>query len=295
VSRRSSRSSLIPALALTCLYLAAAVPAEAQQLTWSPPQMTGATTLRLTTDRTHYVLDPAVDYVLKLPHVYDRGGLIIQGGRNVTLIGGHIWVPGTGATQLGPRRGLLLLDQRGKIHVEGVQIDGPGLSEGIQMGQTYGATVQLQRIFVGHVRARDTVGFTDNHPDVVQTWAGPKRLLIDDLSGTTDFQGLFLDPLSSLCSTDACRPSTVYQRTWDFRNIDIKGAPSARVLYWTRGGFPIAQHNLWGRPAEGRSIAASLWPSVAAWYGVTAGAPPTRMVSPEQVGEGYVQASSYKY
>jgi hypothetical protein len=204
-------------------------------------------------------------------------------------------VPETGATEVGPRRGLLLLDQRGKIHVEGVQIDGPGLSEGIQMGQTYGATVQLERIFVGHVRARDTVGFTDNHPDLVQTWAGPKRLLIDSLSGTTDFQGLFLDPISDSCQTEACRPSTVYQRTWDFRNIDIKGAPTARVLYWKGDQFPLAQHNLWGKPAEGRSMEASLWPSLAAWYGVTAGAPPNRMVSPEEVGEGYKQATSYRY
>lgn len=258
--------------------------------------MTGATVLELTTDRTWYPLDEETDYVLKLPAgAYARGGLTIDGGRHITLIGGHIWVPETGATELGPRRGLLLLNQRGTVHVEGLQIDGPGLSEGIQMGQPYGATVQLQNIYVGQVRARDKVGFTDNHPDVVQTWAGPRRLLVDRLSGSTDFQGLFLNPTSPACATSLCRPSTESQRTWDLRNIDIWGSPSARVLMWKAGDFPLAQQNIRGWSADSRSMQASVMPSSLAWPGLAWGPPPARTVSPANVGLGYQPAGGYLY
>jgi hypothetical protein len=252
-------------------------------LTWSPPKTSGAQFLQLTTARAWYDLDPNKDYVLRLPAgTYDRGGLIIEGGRNVTLIGGHIWVPETGATAIGQRRGLMLADQRGTVHVEGLQIDGPGLSEGIQMEQHYGATVRLQRIFVGRLRARDTQNFTDNHPDVVQTWAGPKRLLIDGLTGTTDYQGLFLAP-TQLCQTEACRPSN-----WDLRNIDIRGTETARVLLWKDGDFPMAQRNIWADITSSRTEKASVWPGFSPWYGVTWGAPKQRMVDPAQVGEHYL-------
>jgi hypothetical protein len=250
--------------------------------------MTNAQTLQLTTARAWYDLDPAKDYVLNLPPGgYDRGGLIIEGGRNVTLIGGHIWVPEIGATAVGPRRGLMLADQRGSVHVEGIRIDGPGLSEGIQMEQHYGATVTLQRIFVGQLRARDTQAFTDNHPDVVQTWAGPKRLRIDGLSGNTDYQGLFLGP-TQLCHTTACQPAS-----WDLRNIDIRGTDTARVLFWKDGDFPLAQHDIWGQRSPNRTIKASVWPNPSTWYGVTWQGLEPRIVPPDQVGDGYRRPTRY--
>jgi hypothetical protein len=280
------------ALALTAL-ISLVIAGAAEAGTWSPPRMTGATTIQLSTDRAWYPLDRDRDYILKLPPGgYTRGGLTIDGGRNVTLIGGHIWVPETGARQLAARRGLLLVNQRGTVHVEGVQIDGPGLSEGIQLGQPFGSTVQLEDIFIGYVRARDRVNFTDNHPDLVQTWAGPKRLLIDGLSGTTDFQGLFLEPVSAVCSTAACQPSQTPGRTWDLRNIDIKGTSSARVLFWKASDFPISQANLWAK-TSGRSPHASVWPSQNHWYGLHWGAPSRRMVSNYGVGSEYRWTGNY--
>jgi len=54
--------------------------------------------------------------------------------------------------------------------------------------------VQLENVRVEGVHARDESGFTDNHPDVLQTWAGPAELRVDRLSGSTDYQGFFLAP-----------------------------------------------------------------------------------------------------
>jgi hypothetical protein len=284
-------------VALLVLALASA-PAEgaARTLAWSPPKMTGATTIHITPDRDWYDLDPAKDFKLVLPQGgYGHGGLTINGGRNVTLIGGHIWVPETGAADLKPRRGLLLVNQRGIVHVEGLRIDGPGLSEGIQMGEPYGATVHLENIYIAHVRARDRAGFGDNHPDLVQTWAGPKRLLIDGLTGTTDLGGLTLEPTSALCWTAGCMPSTVHHRTWDFRNVDITGTGSARILLWKGTSFPISQHNIWARQLSGRSARSSVWPNLGVWYGLHWGMPEKRMVARTSVGSSYARAPRYRW
>jgi hypothetical protein len=286
---------LILALALSVAPIAAPA-ANAAPPSWSPPRLTSPRTVELTVDRRWYNLDPTRDYVLKLPRgTYDRGGLVIEGGDDVTLIGGHIWVPETGTTNNGLRRGLMLANQRGTIHVEGLRIDGPGLSEGIQMEQRYGSRVQLQRIFVGTVRARDTVGFTDNHPDVVQTWAGPKQLLIDGLSGTTTYQGMFLAPVSASCRTKACQPNTEPGRRWDFRNVDIRGTATARIIFWKDSPFPISLHDVWGSPAWGRPVSWSVWPNPTSWNRVIWRARSERMVPHTEVGPAYRRPSAYRY
>ena len=272
---------------------------HAVTLTWSPPALSNPITIRMTTERTWYNLDPARDYRLKLPAttVYNRGGIVIEGGRNVVLIGGHIHVPEIGATTLGPRRGLQLNNQRGTMYVEGVQIDGAGLSEGIQLDQRYGGTVRLQNIYVGTVRARDEVRFTDNHPDVLQTWAGPKLLQVDRLTSSSDYQGLFFQPLLA-CKTDLCSPSTTSDRLWDVRNIDIRGTTTARYLLWKDGSFPLNSRSVRVTPAPDRSLANSLWPSPAEWPGAVLGDGfgGSMYVAPSSVGLGYTQGSaSYRY
>jgi hypothetical protein len=290
------RRTALLAAPLALALAAAPAAGAARTLAWSPPKMTGATTIHITPDRDWYDLDPTKDFVLKLPSAgYAQGGLTINGGRNVTLIGGHIWVPETSSTELKPRRGLLLVNQRGILHVEGLRIDGPGLSEGIQMGEPYGATVHLENIYIAHVRARDRSDFTDNHPDLVQTWAGPKRLLIDGLTGTTDLGGLTLEPTSALCYSGGCRPSTVKHRTWDFRNVDITGTDSARILLWKGSTFPISQHNIWARQQSGRSVRSSVWPNLGVWYGLHWGTPEKRMVARTSVGSSYARAPRYRW
>jgi hypothetical protein len=162
------------------------------------------------------------------------------------------------------------------------------------MEQRYGSTVRLQHIFIGHLQARDKQNFTDNHPDAVQTWAGPKKLLIDGLSATTDYQGLFLAP-TQLCDTQACQPARGGEGSWDLRNIDIRGTDSSRVLLWKDGEFPLAQHNIWAKHSPNRTRKACVWPGLDPWYGVTWRAPEHRMVNPEQVGEDYSQPAKYVF
>jgi hypothetical protein len=83
------------------------------------------------------------------------------------------------------------------VHVEGLLVDGPGLTEGINTNAPT-AIVQLENIRVNNVGFhssddRDgTRGWTKNHPDVLQTWGSQRELRVDGLSGASSYQGIFL-------------------------------------------------------------------------------------------------------
>src|SRR5204862_8143108 len=167
------------------------------KLAWPPPRLAHPKTVDVSTGARVLQLDPKRDYVVKMPSrpLVGGDGLAISGGHNVVLIGGSIVVPPQGLAATGEqRRGLFLKAQTGTIHVEGLRIGGRGLAEGIDLDERLGATVQLENIRVDGLKARDEVHFTDNHDDVIQTWAGPARLRVDHLTGHTDYQGFFLNP-----------------------------------------------------------------------------------------------------
>jgi hypothetical protein len=126
--------------------------------------------------------------------IEEVGGIVISGGRNVVLIGGHITIPWAGPeASAADRRGLFLRWQTGTVHVEGLLIDNEGgdLSEGIQINAPR-ARVQLVNLRVEGVHARDPVDFTDNHPDLVQPWGGAGELRIWGFTGSSAYQGIFL-------------------------------------------------------------------------------------------------------
>ncbi len=173
----------------------------------SPPELENPVELKIERGKT-YDLDPSKDYKLVAPKVI-TGPVHIRGGRNVVWIGGHIripepdWSTKPAATK---RRALVISDKDGVngsprvVHIEGLLIDGPGLSEGINTNCPT-AGVQLVKIRVGHPNEpvhhmgedeRDGKnGWHTNHPDIVQTWGSQRFLKIDGLTGFSNYQGLF--------------------------------------------------------------------------------------------------------
>jgi len=227
------------------------------RLTWKPKRLTNAVTVAVEQGRHQYDLDPARDYRIVMPKVWltGPGGLILKGGRNIRLIGGTIEIPAQGPTaSIEDRRGLYLKDQTGTVHVEGLLITGAGLSEGIDLHQTKGAVVQIQNVRVEAVRARDEVGFTDNHPDVLQTWAGPAvlRVLID------------------------------------LRNINIRSLPTARKLYNKAGRDRMVTSDLWWEtpPNPPRKVWEHTWP-VGTWIAREGVPPGGDFVPAGRAGIGY--------
>jgi hypothetical protein len=101
-------------------------------------------------------------------------------------------VAGTPVYQTTPTRGgLYLQNQTGTVHVEGLLIDGPGLTEGIWVQSEVGV-YQFQNLRVGPVSATDTVNLTDNHPDCIQALTGPTTLRLDKCTFLTNHQGVIV-------------------------------------------------------------------------------------------------------
>jgi hypothetical protein len=231
-------------------------------LAWSAPKLSHPGVIDVRPGNTDLNLDPHRDYLLRLPSgrpLNSPKGLRIQGGHNVVLVGGTLNVPGKGG-------GILLRDQTGTMHLEGVRITGPALEEGIDIDQRKGATVQLQNLWLGTVHG----SYRTNHADLIQTWAGPRRLRIDGLVGTTQYQGFFLLPNQFLRGP---RPAE-----FDLRNIYIDARRGGYGLWRGDPAFPVRTSNVWVAPnptKRGRDD--WLWPKPStgdrSWRGVRAGTP----------------------
>jgi hypothetical protein len=272
--------------------------ARSSRLSWAPPALSDPVTVAAQSaprrgDNAHQLdLSPSRDYLVRMPPAGLQGGLTIRGGRNVVLIGGEIDVPMQPGNSPSPdsRRGLYLTGQTGTVHVEGLLIRGPDLSEGIDLSEPSGATVQIENVRVEGVHARDEAHFSDNHPDVLQTWAGPADLRVDRLSGSTDYQGVFLAPNEF---GPQAPPRQVLLSRIDLRPID----PAARCscyLLWQAGSFPLHSSDIWLIPHPPRNLLSSLWPSPAPWAGVSEGTPPMGEFVPRGLaGLGY-QSPGYR-
>ncbi|MDZ7674980.1 MAG: hypothetical protein U5K30_07925 [Acidimicrobiales bacterium] len=215
--------------------------ATSPTLSWAPPELDDPETISVSTEPDAIKLDPDRDYRIELPSSPVTRPVAIDGGRNVVLIGGEIAIPWQGEEPYASqRRGLLLRDQTGVVHVEGLLIRGEDVSEGIQI-DAEDATVQLQSIRIENLHARDQVDFSDNHPDVVQPYGGVDELRIDRLTGETDYQGLFLaEDLGPIGSVD-------------LRRVNIRSTETARYLLWASGTFPLSVQEVYADPAPGRS------------------------------------------
>jgi hypothetical protein len=249
------------------------------RLAWAPPPLHNAITVRVAADRPTLELAHDRDYRIVLPdHPLSlRNGLAINGGHNVVLIGGQIVVPPSNAAKPGTTgRGLYLLNQTGTIHIEGVRFSGEGLTEGIDLGESLGATVQLENIRLDEIFYPRTLR---THPDVIQTWAGPTRLRVDRLTATTQYQGFFLQPQQL---------ASVRIRSFELRNIDLTGSPRSAYLLWQGGSAPRTARNVWIRNAGSRPTAQLMWPKPVAWRGVQVGRPHSGSFVPQRAsGTGY--------
>lgn len=237
-------------------------------LYWSPPELENPITIDVPSDSgSNLQLEDNQDYIINLPDEPVNGNLIISGGRNIVLIGGEINIPWQGESDdppIRPRTGLTIYNMTGTLHVEGLLIRGEDLSEGIQIGAP-DAIIQLQNIAIVDIQARDQVEFTDNHPDLIQTFGNVVELRVDRFSGSTDYQGFFFKDDFSDRGHGAVH----------LRNVDISGLPTARYLFWIEAvtwvdgepqnvvwDGPVTLHNVWVNPHENREggLGDSLWP-----------------------------------
>jgi hypothetical protein len=267
--------------------------AAGHRLAWAPPKLRHPSVVRATAHRRVLKLNARRDYIVRLPRsgLVGLRGLVIEGGHNVVLIGGRITVPHP--TRRYPpddrlRRGLYLKGQTGTVHVEGLLLDGSGLWEGINLDERLGAIVQLENIRIETIRADDEVGFTDNHPDLIQTWAGPAELRVDRLTGSTDYQAFMLAPVEY-----GTQPAP---RRFVFRHVDVvaKSAhPCNCQMLWAFGSFPLVVAGVWLRPHPHLTVAQSVVPRDGRWSAVRSGRPPGGSFVPRGVAGLHYRSPGY--
>ncbi|MGE4086187.1 MAG: hypothetical protein AB7H93_24645 [Vicinamibacterales bacterium] len=256
---------------------AASAGAAAAVLRWAPPPGWRDHELRaVDTGGGRVRLDDRKDYRL-IASGPITGSVEIVGGRNVVWIGGHVRLdaPPAAPEPQARRIGLTIRDgadaRTGRtVHLEGLLLDGTGLSEGIDIDAP-SAVVQLQNIRVEAVRFagaddRDGTGpyagMGRNHPDIVQTYGGHRELRIDGLSGRSAYQGLFL----KIDHPDS-PAGAVHLRRIDLAAIAIDGTDGHRyagnrMFFWdasTIGDLHLEEGTVWVRhhPAAGKVAARS--------------------------------------
>ena len=158
--------------------------AQPAKLVWAPPVLVGAVTVVVPdVAPVELNLDSGKDYVLKLGHLSGPGGLSVTGGHNVVIVGGQITSTTDGAERDG--YAMRFFGQTGTVHVEGVLIDNS--ADGITI-QAPDAVFQIQNVRISNNhQLRDD--FSDTHPDLIQTWSGPREVRIDRFTGFSDYQG----------------------------------------------------------------------------------------------------------
>ena len=263
--------------------------------------------IKLGTGVTHTSLSTSRDYILEMPDTEKIGGTWIDGGHNVVLIGGSITIPtGTrpGVEYDSERNGIYISKSTGTVHIEGVSINGIGGAEfdGIDIAAPL-ATVQLENLRITEVRGT----FSHFHADVVQTWGGVKDLRIDDLTGTSNYQGLTLE--EDLGPMGSAQISNVDLTATTEPPLDKGG----HMLWLTPdsnscSSYPVSLSNVYVTPRPNLTLGTSVWPpdnsslscgesgaTFATWPtlpvtgGVQEGAPPNgSFVPPGIAGVGYV-------
>ncbi len=170
---------------------------------WDEPSLSNPTTIQIVPGDDVLDLGQNRDYVLQCPSgtVQLTSALIVRGGRNVVFENCDL--------------DLTVADwaaefesQTGTLWIHDVHFGGSELTGGIQL-QEPSATVVLRDVLFDQVNGSQNT----NHAELIQTWSGPNRLLIDGLTGSTTYQGLFLLP----DQYDSGPPPAVF----DLRDIDI--------------------------------------------------------------------------
>ncbi|MFP2908047.1 hypothetical protein ACLESD_23955 [Pyxidicoccus sp. 3LFB2] len=208
--------------------------ASSYKLSWRPPALTSPTTVNVTNADRSLTLDMTRDYIVVIQEKL-LGELSIYGGRNVVLIGGHIQIQ-----SVTNRRGLYLKHWTGTMHVEGLLIDGEHLGDAVNIDtRTVGATLQLQNIRTAEVHGtpEEAACYTCPgvfHPDILQNWGGPTYYRVDRLTGSTDYQGLMIQP-------EQFGNPTVLA---DFRNMNIT-SDGGYIFFRAGGTQDFVLSNVW--------------------------------------------------
>lgn len=227
-------------------------------LAWPAPKLSHPTVINLTSATpSKLALSPTSDYVLRLPlgRVLNVPyGFDVSGGHNVVMVGGTLNIEH-------PSGAMTLTDQTGTVHIEGVRFTGPRLLEGFDLSEAKGAIVQFEHVYVATIHGSQST----NHADLIQSWAGPRKLLIDGFVGSTEYQGFFLLPNQHY--------SGPAPEAFDLRNIYINDHGGYALWLQSSPRVPLSVSHVYVTPNPTKPWRdAWLWPKPSigqTWNGVS--------------------------
>jgi hypothetical protein len=234
-----------------------------------PPTLVHPIVLRPKNNVGDLRLNPSRDYRIILPSNRawkNARGLSIAGGRNVVVVGGTVdvgdgWRDAQGTVV---KRAAYLRDSTGIVHIEGVRFlssTTQRLTEGIDVGLPK-AHLRLENIWISSLL---TGSQSTNHADALQVWAGPRSLVVDGFTASTQYQGMFLLPTQH---------ASLAVGTYDLRRVWLDGRGSGYLLWRDKGSWPIRTSMVHVTGAKVQS--SGLWPQRSAWPYVKTTRPATR-------------------
>jgi hypothetical protein len=245
-----------------------------------PPQLSGPRTVEISESNRYLFLEDGRDYVVRMPDTPFSmpGGISIVGGRNVVIVGGEIFddTPIRDGEPYNLAYGIFLQDQTGTVHLEGLWIHGRGIGQAIVMSQTKGATVQVVNSLLAPLHP---VGYV--HTDGIQTYAGPWRLRLNNVTIRTAGVGIQTQP-HELGAVPVDR--------WAYRRVNVVQTTRDAYALWKAAG-----HGGWWRQIHEdlwvRNLGNYAWPTPRHWNpggpAMVEGSPIRKGVPPKG---SYVQA-----
>lgn len=264
------------------------------RLTWAPPQCGDAQhrcadlTLRNTGAHQTPSLNDNTDYRIHLPANGPLvGGLTITGGHSVQIIGGQIDLTYPCSNDASDCMGIYIAkDSPGAVFVEGVWIHNaahigrtcPGgasstsqtcsSGDGIDVNTADNGAIHVNTITLENIRIDGISGCSGygDHADVFQPYQAPDDTIrIDRLTGTTNCQGLTIDPDLAYSIWHTFPSSITVQNA----NIDVTVNPYGENAYgygwWlTRGtgcesGQLLLANDYSSKP-QSSAVTNTVWP-----------------------------------
>ena len=262
---------------------------SAGTLTWRPPACGDAThtcaTLQLSNTGSHQYLrlDSSKDWIVNLPNVPLVGGIDIDGGHSVIIIGGEIDLPLNCTGDNGACHGInvsLSSPSTGELFVEGLLIKNQDATnaaytgDGVTVDVNAFANITLENLRIQGISGCDSGAYPSAHADVVQPYGAANTVIqIDHLTGSTNYQGMQIDP-------DMRTP-----KSGDFRNVNINvlsnphtgcAGSGPRYGWWMTYGlntcttYPKNLVNDYLQEPNGSLQTNAVWPDTDASYGCPA-------------------------
>lgn len=220
---------------------------------WAAPTLNNPTIIDLnkTGSQTWWGFRPDEDVIFIAPTTpRTLGRLQTDGGNNIVLIGGD-YFPTSNQTAT-----LYFTNLHGSVHVEGVHIDNKnsGAHDAIAV---YGASGKQPNVTIQNSLIENVTGTNSGaHGDVFQTHGPVGDIRMYNVTGSTNYQGLFIAPQAAT-------------RSADLENVNMKWIPGGDNItyqYWfldnaSEKPFPITLKNVHTTERSGQSAEnASVWP-----------------------------------